>query len=273
MIDNDIARIHDLLARFSAGDHGAIVDLVAPAFFDYVPGPDEPTATEIYDRFARELKAAAPDLTVSIGDLARGDDGLLHGTVALHGTLTGPLWGIPPSGVHHTFEIPMTIRSVDGRWAFNAGLGPPATIAILRELELVNPADQMHLPPRHPVILSDLILKLAFTGQVADKPCTHLADVRVIHPAGDLCDDCAPGEVWPTVRLCLTCGHLGCCDTSTNKHARGHWEATGHALMRSIRMDEGWIWCYVDNALFQKRTLDAIEARLVASGSLPAEPA
>ena len=269
MADDDIASVRALLAQYSSGDVEAVSKLIAPEFFTYVPGGDEPTATELYVGFAAELKAAAPDLTIDIPDLAAGEDGLLHGTARVAGTLTGTLWGIPPSGEQHVFEIPLIVRPIEGRYAFNLALDTPGVIAILRSIGFVNVADEMHLPPRNPVVISDFILKLAFTGQVADKPCAHLADVRVIHPIGDVCDDCAPGEIWPTVRLCLICGHLGCCDTSTNKHARGHWEATGHALMRSIRMDEGWIWCYPDSALFQKRTLDAIEARLVASGSLP----
>jgi uncharacterized UBP type Zn finger protein len=55
--------------------------------------------------------------------------------------------------------------------------------------------------------------------------------------------------------MCLICGHVGCCDTSKNKHAFQHFEKTGHPLMRSIRMDEGWVWCYEDNAFFEKSIL------------------
>ena len=266
MTDPDIERVRAQLARYSAGDQAAITDLVAPSFFSYVPAPDEPTATEVYAGFAAEFKAAAPDLTVDIPDLARADGGSLRGTAIIAGTLTGPLWGVPPSGVRHTFRVPVTLRAVDGRFAVNVDLPPPAAAAILREIELLNPPDRMHLPPAHPVVVSDFLFKVLFTGQAADKPCPHLADVRVTRTTARTCDDCRPGEIWPALRMCLTCGHVGCCDTSTNKHAKGHWEQAGHPLMRSIRADEGWIWCYVDNALFQKRTLERIEARLAGSG-------
>jgi uncharacterized UBP type Zn finger protein len=49
-----------------------------------------------------------------------------------------------------------------------------------------------------------------------------------------------------TRRLCLTCGHVGCCDSSKNKHARGHYQAVSHPIIRSIEPGERWIWCYVD---------------------------
>jgi hypothetical protein len=264
--DANISRIRESLRRFSEGDHDAVRDLIAPAFFTYVPAPDEPPATEVYAAFAADVKAAAPDLTIDIPDLASAEDGLLRGTAIITGTQTGALWGVPASGESHTFRVPVTMRGADGRFAVNVDLAVPGAVAILREMGLVNPPDQMHLPAPHPVELPDFFIKVLFTGQVADKPCPHLADVRVTRPTTDTCDDCRPDEIWPALRMCLTCGHVGCCDTATNKHARAHWEETGHPLMRSIRMDEGWIWCYEDNAAFQKRTLERIEARLAGAG-------
>ena len=53
---------------------------------------------------------------------------------------------------------------------------------------------------------------------------------------------------------------MGCCDTSTNTHTKRHAEETGHVLMRSIRLDEGWGWCYADNAFIGKRTLARLRA-------------
>lgn len=64
------------------------------------------------------------------------------------------------------------------------------------------------------------------------------------------------GDNWPALRLCLICGFVGCCDTSKNKHMLNHYEETGHPIMRSIRMDEGWVWCYEDNAFFETAVLD-----------------
>ena len=253
-----IDRIHALLARFGDGDLDAIDELVAPAYFTYQPGEDEPSATEVYRSFAEELKAAAPDLRVELGDLAAGPDGILTGSATVSGTWRGELWNVPPSGEHYDFELPVRVRAEGDAFAFEVPLETPDALAILRTLGLVNPPDQMHLPPPHPVVIREFVMRVLFTGQAGDKACAHLADVAVVATDATTCDDCAPGEIWPALRLCLTCGHVGCCDTSTNKHAKAHWEATGHPLIRSIRMAEGWIWCYEDNAYFETRTLERL---------------
>lgn len=51
---------------------------------------------------------------------------------------------------------------------------------------------------------------------------------------------------WAHLRMCLTCGHVGCCDSSPGRHATEHFQRTGHAVMRSIEPGEGWRWCYLD---------------------------
>lgn len=115
----------------------------------------------------------------------------------------------------------------------------------------------MHLPSPYPVTPPEALLKLLFNGQAADKTCDHLDGIRVTEPTTDVCEACVEkGDTWPALRMCLACGHVGCCDTSTNRHARQHYEETGHPLMRSIRLDEAWIWCYSDNAFFEGRVLE-----------------
>jgi hypothetical protein len=238
--DADISRIRELLRRYSEGDRVAIADLIARSFFTYDPAADEPTATEVYAAFAADLKAAAPDLTIDIPDLVSGEGGLLRGTAIITGTQTGALWGVPASGESHTFRVPVTMRGADGRFAVNVDLEVPGAVAILREMGLVNPPDEMHLPSPHPVELPDFFIKVLFTGQVADKPCPHLADVRVTRPTTDTCGRLPTGRDLAALRMCLTCGHVGCCDTATNKHARTHWEQTGHrSCARSAWMRAG----------------------------------
>lgn len=83
-------------------------------------------------------------------------------------------------------------------------------------------------------------------------PCAELVaapeDATPTTPEG--CEDClAGGTTWVHLRLCLTCGHVGCCDTGPYKHARGHAEATGHAVMRSFEPGESWRWCFVHELL------------------------
>ena len=262
MSEAQVQRVRLLLSRWGDGEAGVIEELIAPQFFTYVPAADEPSAIDVWKGFASEFKAASPDLRVDIPDLADADDGLLAGEAVVSGTWIGELWGAAPSGEHYTFRLPVTIRPIDDRFAIKIDVDAPGALGILRELQLVNPPDQMHLPPPHPVVIPDFLVKVLFTGQVADKPCPHLDEIQVTRSAASTCDDCGPDEIWPALRMCLACGHVGCCDTSTHKHAKAHWEQTGHPLMRSIRMDEGWMWCYEDNAAFEKRTLDRIQAEL-----------
>lgn len=81
--------------------------------------------------------------------------------------------------------------------------------------------------------------------------CTHLAglaDPPARTPGG--CEEClATGGRWVHLRLCRTCGHVGCCDSSPGRHATGHFHETRHAVMRSFEKGEGWSWCYVDEAV------------------------
>ncbi|MES2203571.1 MAG: UBP-type zinc finger domain-containing protein [Patescibacteria group bacterium] len=61
------------------------------------------------------------------------------------------------------------------------------------------------------------------------------------------CAECLQmGDTWVHLRLCLTCGHVGCCDSSKNKHATAHFKETGHPVIRSFQPGEHWLWCYVD---------------------------
>ena len=78
--------------------------------------------------------------------------------------------------------------------------------------------------------------------------CTHLNQIKVTHTNKHYCEDCVKtGDSWVHLRMCLTCGHVGCCDSSPNRHATRHYMAINHPLMRSIEPGESWMWCYVDN--------------------------
>ena len=77
--------------------------------------------------------------------------------------------------------------------------------------------------------------------------CTHLNQIKIRETNKHVCEDCAKtGDTWVHLRLCLICGHVGCCDSSKNKHATKHFHKTQHPLIRSIEPGESWIWCYVD---------------------------
>ncbi|HXJ33146.1 MAG TPA: MFS transporter [Candidatus Eisenbacteria bacterium] len=81
----------------------------------------------------------------------------------------------------------------------------------------------------------------------ATAACGHLDQIREL-PVGELsCPEClARGDAWVHLRLCLTCGHVGCCDSSKNRHASAHFWATRHPIVRSLEPGEDWRWCYVD---------------------------
>jgi len=77
--------------------------------------------------------------------------------------------------------------------------------------------------------------------------CKHLDSIKVTETDKHVCEDCVKvGDSWVHLRLCLTCGHVGCCDSSKNRHARKHFHDSTHPLIRSAEPGERWIWCYVD---------------------------
>ena len=82
--------------------------------------------------------------------------------------------------------------------------------------------------------------------------CEHLATIQRVTPSGDGCVECLQiGDDWVHLRLCMTCGHVGRCDDSKNKHATRHFRATKHPIMRSLEPGENWYWCYVDRVGFE----------------------
>jgi uncharacterized UBP type Zn finger protein len=78
--------------------------------------------------------------------------------------------------------------------------------------------------------------------------CTHLETIRDVEartPEG--CEECLQiGGTWVHLRLCLSCGHVGCCDNSPNRHATAHFKSTSHPIVESFEPGEEWRWCYVD---------------------------
>ena len=80
--------------------------------------------------------------------------------------------------------------------------------------------------------------------------CDHLARSHPVAPKSSGCEECLLlGDDWVHLRLCLSCGHVGCCDESKNKHATKHYRATRHPVIQSFEPGESWRWCYVDELL------------------------
>ena len=83
--------------------------------------------------------------------------------------------------------------------------------------------------------------------------CTHLSQLRPVTPSGNVCEDCVlVGDEWVHLRECMTCGRVGCCDSSKNRHATRHFHATKHPIIKSLEPGEDWGWCYVDEVMFDK---------------------
>jgi hypothetical protein len=82
--------------------------------------------------------------------------------------------------------------------------------------------------------------------------CSHLDQIGDPAPSDDGCTDClAIGGRWVHLRRCATCGHVGCCDSSPNRHATAHAAATDHPVAQSFEPGEDWFWCYVDQIGFE----------------------
>ena len=83
------------------------------------------------------------------------------------------------------------------------------------------------------------------------RTCTHLDAAHDIAPrTPEGCEECLQkGDRWVHLRLCLSCGHVGCCDSSPNKHATKHFHAKRHPVIRSFEPGERWGWCYVDRLM------------------------
>ncbi|WP_424809274.1 UBP-type zinc finger domain-containing protein [Rhodococcus sp. 27YEA15] len=84
--------------------------------------------------------------------------------------------------------------------------------------------------------------------------CEELDNTPDTDPAAltpGVCQECTEtGEtIWAHLRICLTCGHVGCCDSSPHQHATGHYRQTGHPVMRSHEPGESWRWCYVHDLM------------------------
>ena len=82
--------------------------------------------------------------------------------------------------------------------------------------------------------------------------CSHLSTIREVTPSAKGCEECLKtGDRWVHLRMCLACGHTGCCDSSKNKHATKHFHATHHPIITSREPGEFWKYCYVDEVTWE----------------------
>ena len=100
---------------------------------------------------------------------------------------------------------------------------------------------------RHPAALAGIRLV------AVDRPgCGHLDQIRDVARGSDGCEQClALGDSWVHLRMCMTCGQVGCCDSSKNRHAHRHADQVGNAIARSVEPGEDWMWCFIDSTMVQ----------------------
>ena len=82
--------------------------------------------------------------------------------------------------------------------------------------------------------------------------CEHISAIVPVKPSSNGCEDCLKtGDTWVHLRLCKSCGHVGCCDNSINRHATKHYDASRHPVISSFEAGEYWGYCYVDDAFYE----------------------
>ncbi len=101
--------------------------------------------------------------------------------------------------------------------------------------------------------MENFVKLLCYTGFTL-KSCKHLQEAKtaVTPKTPNGCEECLnTGDEWLHLRLCLICGHVGCCDSSKNKHATKHFHATKHPVIKSFKQGEDWKYCYIDDLLVE----------------------
>jgi uncharacterized UBP type Zn finger protein len=98
--------------------------------------------------------------------------------------------------------------------------------------------------------ISDRLRRRLWGGSSQKKGCQHKDQIRDVSPSTDGCEECLKlGDEWVHLRLCMSCGKVGCCDDSKNKHASAHFREAGHPIIQSLEPGEEWLWCFADEML------------------------
>ncbi|NEE00079.1 cation:proton antiporter domain-containing protein [Phytoactinopolyspora halotolerans] len=144
----------------------------------------------------------------------------------------------------------------------DARIGPFVALYVL-VLAILSPllAANSHYLAR---IMPDALLRPGWRyvrEETISTSCTHLDQIKITTTDVDVCPACvADGEQWVELRLCVTCGNVGCCDDSPARHASAHAAGTGHPIMQSLEDGEDWRWCFVDETLVRAPAGTPVEA-------------
>jgi CPA2 family monovalent cation:H+ antiporter-2 len=125
----------------------------------------------------------------------------------------------------------------------------PAKIAAQISNLKIKPDDFSAPPEENGNRSIDVEKAIDYKPQANNSACSHLSQIKKVFPSAPGCEDCLrTGDKWVHLRICLSCGHMGCCDDSKNKHATAHFHETEHPIIKSMEPGEDWTWCYADEA-------------------------
>ncbi|MCG8457662.1 MAG: cation:proton antiporter [Holophagales bacterium] len=206
-----------------------------------VVADDEPAKAQTIAAVARGLnptgrilvRTRSPHDTASL--VEGGADGVaadeLESTLWICGEVLGA-YGVSDEEVR---DHARQVRDMAARGELDAAPAGGATPKLLSSTE----------PARPPIRFdAEATITLEPRGSAS---CDHLDQLRPVVPSAAGCEECLEsGDSWVHLRICMTCGHVGCCDSSANRHATAHHHASGHPIVRSLEPGETWGWCYVD---------------------------
>jgi monovalent cation:H+ antiporter-2, CPA2 family len=131
---------------------------------------------------------------------------------------------------------------------FRAAKKPRTIQTASRNLPLIPP-----FLPQTETRRIDIEKAIEYKPQTDASVCAHLSEIKKVFPSAAGCEECLrTNDSWVHLRICLTCGHLGCCDDSKNKHATAHFHASEHPIIKSMERGEDWAWCYKDEVYDKK---------------------
>jgi CPA2 family monovalent cation:H+ antiporter-2 len=203
-----------------------------------------------YAALRAEERPSAP-----VVECALGEDCLARRTVKIRA-------GAPADGLT-IGQLPLIVESQ--RRGANTRSRPPATETVRAGDELVLAGTAEAFARAAPLFRVGTLDALALAEATADlrttvdtertialevgagASCRHRGEIRRVTPSARGCEDCLrSGDRWIHLRICMTCGHVGCCDSSPNQHATAHYRATDHPIVKSLEPGEEWGWCYAD---------------------------
>jgi monovalent cation:H+ antiporter-2, CPA2 family len=258
----------------------AEVDALIHAGGDRVVAEELEAVVQLFASVLREYRVAAEEIERHEAAVRRGGYAALREDEEAPATLACALEGDclqtrtvtvrdgAPAAGRPIVDLPLEAFGVRLRGVRQGGGGwdePPARDLVLRpgmELALVGTAEAFEasadvfrpdggrLPAPPPYVprrtVADPEQVITFTAADPSR-CSHLAQTHPVHPSARGCEECLrTGDDWVHLRICLTCGHVGCCDSSRNRHATAHFHATDHPVMKSLEPGDRWGWCYVD---------------------------